>query len=246
MSASTPANCFYYAYEAAKLSLEHMTPVILLTDGYLGNGSELFRIPAVSDLPEINPPLASPGDPDYKPYRRDPETLARQWAIPGTEGLRHRIGGLEKTDIYGAVSTDPLNHQHMVKIREEKVMRVAAKLPLQKIHGDITGELLVVSWGGTEGSIKTAIRELQKQGKKIGHAHFNHIMPLPPNTKSILESYRKIVVCELNNGQFVKYLRSEFPGISYMQYNKIQGLPFFTGELIEKFTQLMEEPGHDK
>ncbi len=245
MSASTPANCFYYAYEAAKLSLEHMTPVILLTDGYLGNGSELFRIPAVSDLPEINPPLARPGDPDYKPYRRDPETLARQWAIPGTEGLRHRIGGLEKTDIYGAVSTDPLNHQHMVKIREEKVMRVAAKLPLQKIHGDATGELLVVSWGGTEGSIKTAIRELQKQGKKIGHAHFNHIMPLPANTESILESYRKVVVCELNNGQFVKYLRSEFPRISYMQYNKIQGLPFFTDELMEKFTQLMEEPGHD-
>jgi 2-oxoglutarate/2-oxoacid ferredoxin oxidoreductase subunit alpha len=245
MAASTPANCFYYAYEAAKLSLEHMTPVILLTDGYLGNGSELFRIPLISDLPEIKPPLADPGDPGYKPYRRDPETLVRQWALPGTEGLRHRVGGLEKTDLYGEVSTDPLNHEHMVKLREEKVMKVASKIPLQKINGNSTGDLLVVSWGGTEGSIMTAIREMQKKGKKIGHAHFNHIMPLPSNTKSILESYRNVVVCELNNGQFVKYLRSEFPHIRYMQYNKIQGLPFFTGELIDKFTQLIEENGHD-
>jgi 2-oxoglutarate/2-oxoacid ferredoxin oxidoreductase subunit alpha len=245
MAASTPANCFYYAYEAAKLSMEHMTPVILLTDGYLGNGSELFRIPGMSDLPEIKPPLARPGDTEYKPYRRDPETLVRQWAVPGTVGLRHRVGGLEKTDLYGAVSTDPLNHEHMVKIREEKVMKVASRIPLQKINGNATGDLLVVSWGGTEGSIMTAIRELQKKGKKIGHAHFNHIMPLPPNTKSILESYRNVVVCELNNGQFVKYLRSEFPHIRYMQYNKIQGLPFFTGELIDKFTQLIEENGHD-
>jgi 2-oxoglutarate/2-oxoacid ferredoxin oxidoreductase subunit alpha len=241
MSASTPANCFYYAYEAAKLSMEHMTPVILLTDGYLGNGSELFRIPRVSELPEIKPPLAKPNDAEYKPYKRDPETLVRQWAIPGTEGLRHRIGGLEKTDVNGAVSTDPLNHQAMVNIREEKVRKVAEHIPLQKIHGDTTGDLLVVSWGGTEGSIKTAVREMQKEGKRIGHAHFNHIMPLPRNTRNILGSYGKVVVCELNNGQFVKYLRSEFPEIPYLQYNKIQGLPFFTGELTEKFDQLIRE-----
>ncbi len=245
MSASTPANCFYYAYEAAKLSLEHMTPVILLTDGYLGNGSELFRIPSVEDLPPINPPMAAPNDESYRPYKRDKETLSRQWAIPGIEGLRHRIGGLEKTDIYGAVTTDPQNHELMVKIREEKVMKVAEKIPLQKIHGDTTGDLLVVSWGGTEGSIKTAIREMQREGKKIGHAHFNHLMPLPANTEAILGSYKRVVVCELNNGQFVKYLRSEFPGIRYLQYNKIQGLPFFTGELIEKFNQLIEDISHD-
>lgn len=245
MSASTPANCFYYAYEAAKLSLEHMTPVILLTDGYLGNGSELFRIPKVSELPGINPPIAKANDEDYQPYKRNAETLVRQWALPGTEGLRHRIGGLEKTDIYGTVSTDPQNHELMVRLREEKVKKVAEKIPLMKIHGDDTGELLVVSWGGTEGSIKTAIREMQKQGKSIGHAHFNHIMPLPINTSEILKSYRKVVVCELNGGQFVKYLRSEHPEIKYLQFNKIQGLPFFTGELTEKFNQLIEE-SHDK
>jgi 2-oxoglutarate/2-oxoacid ferredoxin oxidoreductase subunit alpha len=241
MSASTPANCFYYAYEAAKLSLEHMTPVILLTDGYLGNGSELFRIPKVSELPEINPPMATPNDEAYKPYKRDPDTLARQWAIPGMEGLRHRIGGLEKTDVHGAVSTDPLNHQAMVNIREEKVKRVASKIPLQKIMGNPSGDLLVVSWGGTEGSIKTAIRQMQREGKNIGHAHFNHIMPLPLNTAEILGGYRKVIVCELNMGQFVRYLRSEIPEIRYLQYNKVQGLPFFTGELTEKFSQIIEE-----
>ena len=241
MAASTPANCFYYAYEAAKISMEHMTPVILLTDGYLGNGSELFRIPEVSDLPAINPPMAKANDTGFKPYKRDPETLARQWAIPGTEGLRHRIGGLEKTDIHGAVSTDPQNHQSMVLIRETKVKKVAGYLPLQQIYGDETGDLLVVSWGGTEGSIRTAVKEMQKERKKIGHAHFNHIMPLPRNTMEILSGYTKVVVCELNAGQFVKYLRSEFPEIKYLQFNKIQGLPFFAGELTEKFNQLLEE-----
>ena len=240
MAASTPASCFYFAYEAAKISIEHMTPVILLTDGYLGNGSELFRIPRVSDLPEIIPPLAKANDENYKPYKRDPETLVRQWALPGTEGLRHRVGGLEKTDIHGVVSTDPLNHQMMVQIREAKVKKGADRIPLQKIEGENSGDLLVVSWGGTEGSIRTAIREMQKKGKKIGHAHFNHIMPLPKNTIEILSSYRKVVVCELNNGQFAKYLRSEIPEIKYLQYNKIQGLPFFTGELIEIFNQLIE------
>lgn len=241
IAASTPANCFYYAYESAKISMEHMTPVILLTDGYLGHGSELFRIPEVADLPEITPPLAEANDENFKPYRRDPETLVRQWALPGTEGLRHRIGGLEKTDIHGTVSTDPMNHQMMVQIREAKVKKVAEYIPLQKISGEETGDLLVVSWGGTEGSIRTAIKEMQKEGKKIGHAHFNHIMPLPSNTGEIFSGYRKVVVCELNAGQFVIYLRSEFPEIKYHQYNKVQGLPFFVSELIEKFNQLLEE-----
>ena len=241
MAASTPANCFYYAYEAAKISMEHMTPVILLTDGYLGNGSELFRIPQVSELPDINPPMAKANDPGYKPYKRDPETLTRQWAVPGTEGLRHRIGGLEKTDIHGEVSTDPQNHQLMVQIREAKVRKVADSIPLQKIEGEKNGDLLVVSWGGTEGSIRTSVREMQKKGKKIAHAHFNHIMPLPLNTAEVLGSYKKVVVCELNAGQFVKYLRSEHPGINYMQFNKIQGLPFFTGELTQLFTKILKE-----
>ncbi len=239
LAASTPANCFYYAYEAAKLSMEHMTPVILLTDGYIGNGSELFRIPKVYDLPEINPPFAKANDENFNPYKRDPETLVRQWAIPGTGGLRHRVGGLEKTDMHGIVSTDPVNHQIMVQIRENKVKKVSEYIPLQKIVGEKTGDLLVVSWGGTEGSILTAVKEMEKEGRKIGHAHFNHIMPLPKNTREILDSYKKVVVCELNAGQFVKYLRSEFPEIKYLQFNKIQGLPFFVGELIERFKQLI-------
>ncbi len=246
MAASTPANCFYYAYEAAKISMEHMTPVILLTDGYLGNGSELFRIPAISTLPEINPPRAKANDPNYRPYKRNPENLVRQWAFPGTEGLRHRVGGLEKTDIYGIVSTDPQNHQMMVQIRESKVRKVADSIPLQKIEGKETGDLLVVSWGGTEGSIRTAIRKMQNDGKNIGHAHFNHIFPLPLNTGKILGNYKKVIVCELNNGQFVKYLRSELPGINYLQYNKIQGMPFFVGELIEKFNHILETTRHDR
>lgn len=166
MSASTPVNCFYYAFQASKLSMEHMTPVMLLTDGYLGNGSQLFHIPSMNELSEIHPPLAKPNDPDYKPYRRNPETLARQWALPGTEGLRHRIGGLEKEDIGGAVSTDPLNHEKMVKLRAEKVARVANYIPLQEVHGDESDEVLVVGWGSTEGALRTAVTALHNEGKK--------------------------------------------------------------------------------
>lgn len=241
LAASSPANCFYYAYYSAKIAMEHMTPVILLTDGYLGFGSELFKIPAVADLPDIKPPLAKPNDPDYKPYKRDPVTLARKWAIPGTEGLRHRVGGLEKENIIGNVSTDPLNHQLMTQLREAKVQKVAEFIPDQDIMGDETGDLLVVSWGGTRGSVMTAIKEMQKEGRKISHAHFHYIMPLPRNTKDLLSGFKKIVVCELNAGQFVKYLRITYPEFKYLQFNKIQGLPFFVSELTQVFNQILEE-----
>ncbi len=235
-SASSPSDCFYAAYEAAKLAMETMTPVILLTDGNTGQGSELFRIPRVADLPEINPPIAKPNDPDYLPYRRDPETLVRQWAIPGTEGLRHRIGGLEKTDGKGEVSTDPENHVKMVGYRAEKVARVANKLPLQAVTGDVDGDTLVVSWGGTKGAVSTAVKELVTDGKKVAHAHFNHIMPLPRNTREIFAKYKKIIVCELNSGQFVSYLRMTMPEFNYLQYNKLQGLPFTVSELVQEIS----------
>lgn len=241
IAASSPASCFYFAYMAAKYSMEHMTPVLLLTDGQMGFGSELFKIPKVADLPEINPPLAKPNDPDFKPYRRDPVTLARKWALPGTEGLRHRIGGLEKTNIDGNVSTDPLNHELMVNIREDKVLRLANYIPEQEIYGEESGDLLVVGWGGTEGMLKSAVGQMQRAGHKISLAHFNYIMPLPKNTPEVFSGFKKIVVCELNKGQFVKYLRMTHPEFRYEQYNKVQGLPFHVKELTEVFTKTMEE-----
>lgn len=241
MAASSSANCFYYAYMASKYAMEHMTPVILLTDGYLGFGSELFRIPDVNDLPAINPPMADSNDKNFKPYRRDEKTLVRKWAPPGVEGLRHRIGGLEKTNIDGNVSTDPLNHQLMTNIREEKVARIADYIPLQEINGEDSGELLVVGWGGTEGALRSTVSAMQEKGHSISHAHFNYIKPLPKNTREILSGFKKIVVCELNNGQFVNYLRMLYPGFTYHQFNKVQGLPFHVQELTETFTKLLEE-----
>ncbi len=240
IAASSPVDCFYAAFETARYSLEHMTPAILLTDGYIGFGSELFLIPQMADIPEIKPPLAKPNTP-FKPYARDPETLVRQWAIPGAEGLRHRIGGLEKTDIEGQVSTDPLNHEKMVKYRAEKVKRIAKRLPKQDIFGDPEGDLLVVSWGGTKGSVHTAVEFMQSEGKKVSHAHFRYINPLPENTLEVLSGFKKILVCELNMGQFVQYLRMNFPQIPYIQYNKVQGLPFTITELTEKFNEILME-----
>jgi 2-oxoglutarate ferredoxin oxidoreductase subunit alpha len=241
IAASSPVDCFYKAFEAAKIAMEHMTPVMLLTEGALGFGSELFRIPKVKDLPKINPPMAKANDPDYKPYRRDPETLVRQWAIPGTEGLRHRIGGLEKENITGNVSTDPMNHQIMTEMRAEKVNRVVKNLPLQDIYGDQEGDLLVVGWGSTKGAIQYAVDELRAAGKKISHAHFHYIMPLPANTEEVFSKFKKIIVCELNSGQLVYYLRMMHPQFPYLKYNKVQGLPFVVNELTAKFNQLLEE-----
>ena len=240
IAASTAANCFYFAYMAAKLSMEHMTPAILLTDGYLGLGSQIFKIPKVKDLPEIKPPIAEANEPGYKPYKRD-KNLVRRWAIPGTVGLRHRIGGLEKLDVEGTVSTDPLNHQKMSELRNDKVMKVADFIPLQDVHGETSGDLLVVSWGGTEGAVRSSVKHMIKEGKKVSHAHFNYIMPLPKNTAEIFKNYKKIVVCELNMGQFVNYLRSSLPQFKYEQFNKIQGLPFLVAELKVKYNQILEE-----
>lgn len=241
MAASTSENCFYYAYQAAKYSMEHMTPVILLTDGYLGFGSTLFRIPKMADMPPINPPIAQPNEPDYKPYRRDPETLVRKWALPGTEGLRHRVGGLEKENVTGVVSTDPINHQTMVNLRAAKVEKIADFIPEQTVDGPMEGDLLVVSWGGTYGAVYSAVQQMRKEGKTVSHAHFHYIMPLPGNTGEIFDGFKRILVCELNSGQFVNYLRMKYPQPKFFQFNKVQGLPFMINELMEKFNQLLEE-----
>lgn len=240
MAAQSSADCFYSAYEAAKLSLEHMTPVILLTDGSIANGSEVFKIPEVAELPSITPPIVKANDKDYMPYKRDPEKLSRSWAIPGTEGLRHRIGGLEKEDITGNVSVDPLNHEKMTNLREEKVLRVSNYVDEQEVIGDMEGDLLVVSWGGTYGVMLTAIEQLREEGVNVSLAHFKYIKPLPKNTREIFKNFKKILVCEINLGQFVNYLRMELPEFSYQQYNKIQGLPFMVSELKEKFTEVLK------
>ena len=240
VAASSSANCFYWAYMAAKLALEHMTPVILLTDGYLGNGSQLFRIPKVADLPDIKLRLAKPNDPNYRPFRRDPETFAREWALPGMEGLRHRVGGLEKCPD-GPLSTDPENHALMVHNRQEKVDRVANYIPNQEVTGNPDAELLVVGWGGTSGALTLAVEELNAEGKKVAYTHFNYICPLPKNTGEILRKYKKIVVCELNNGQFAGYLRTQYPECPMQQYNKVMGLPFEVGELKNCFTKILGE-----
>ncbi|GAB4277227.1 MAG: 2-oxoacid:acceptor oxidoreductase subunit alpha [Marinilabiliales bacterium] len=239
MAATSPADCFYYAYMACKHALEHMTPVILLTDGMIANSSELWPIPKVDELPEIKPPLVPDEFPDYKPYLRNPETLARYWALPGQKGLRHRVGGLEKSDVYGEVSHDPGNHQKMVSYREEKVNRLANEIPDLKVYGEKEGDLLVVGWGGTKGALLSAVNDLQDEGYKISLAQFDYIKPLPKNVNDVFSKFKKIVVCELNLGQFATYLRSQFPKYDYYQYNKVQGLPFMIYELKEEFVKLI-------
>jgi 2-oxoglutarate ferredoxin oxidoreductase subunit alpha len=241
MAASTPANCFDYAFHAAKIAVEHMVPVILLTDGYLANGSELWKVPKMADYPKITPRLVKDNDENYKPYQRDPETLARSWAVPGQEGLRHRIGGLEKEDVIGTVSHDPLNHQKMVGLRQEKVYRIANVIPELEVVGEKTGDLLVVGWGGTYGHLVSAVKDLQTQGQKISLAHFNYIYPLPKNTDDVLKGFNKIVVCELNNGQFIYWLRAIYPQYNYLTFHKVQGLPFLINELITKFTDILKQ-----
>jgi len=240
VAASTPSDCFKYAFEAARIALEHMTPVILLTDGYLANGSEPWRIPNTDSLPHINPPFADKKELPFMPYKRNCDTLARSWAVPGTPGLEHRIGGLEKT-LKGTVSYIPENHEMMVNFRADKVARVVSKIPPLGVIGEESGDLLVVGWGGTKGYLLTAVRELQNEGYKVGLAHFNYINPLPGNVNEIFSRFRKIVVAELNTGQFADYLRQKHQNFRYEQINKVQGLPFTINEIKEKCIKLLEE-----
>ena len=237
IASSTPANCFDYSYIASKITLEHNTPVILLSDGYLGNGAEPWKIKSTDDMPEIKPYIAIEGE-DYYPYSRDQKTLARKLAIPGTKGLEHRIGGLEKEDVSGNVSYDPENHEKMVNIRKEKILRINNFIPKQDVYGKKEGDVLVVGWGGTYGTLYSVVEDFIKNGFSIGLCHFNYINPLPTNTEKIFNKFKKIVVCELNSGQFANYLRMNFENIEFKQYNKIQGLPFTTTELESHFKKL--------
>ena len=240
IAASTPANCFNYAYEAAKLTLEHMTPVLLLTDGYIANGSAPWKIQSVDDMPEIHNNKLKEASENWHPYDRDEDTLARAWAVPGTPGLEHRVGGLEKDSASGNVSYVPENHEYMIKIRAEKVKRVQNYIPEQETEFADSGDLLVIGWGGTYGSLHSAVKKLNEEGfANIGFAHFHHINPLPKNTEALLKRFKKVVVCELNSGQFVQILKSNFNNIQFEQFNKVQGLPFANNELIQKFKELV-------
>ena len=238
VAASTPSNCFEWSYEASRLALEHNTPVVLLTDGYLGNGAGPWKIKSVKDMQDITPLVAKEGE-DWMPYARASDKLARKHAIPGTPGLEHRLGGLEKDALTGNVSYDPDNHEVMCKVRQEKVERVANFIPNQEIFGDDKGDVLVLGWGGTYGSLYTAVKELRQDNKDVTLAHFNYINPLPKNTAEIFANYKTIVVCEINNGQFVNILRMNFPEFRFEQFNHIQGLPFQTAELKEHFNTLL-------
>lgn len=243
MAASTPSGCFDAAFEAAKIAMEHMTPVILLSDGYIANGSEAWKIPSMSQYPEIQPPVVTEApDGGFMPYKRDAERLSRMWALPGSPGCEHRLGGLEKLDGKGSLSHDPLNHQKMVDLRAAKVERVADYIPEQEVYGDKSGDLLVVGWGGTYGQLRTAVDQLRAEGKKVSHCHFTYINPLPKGVEKIFSKFKKIVVCELNMGQFANYLRMRFQQFTYLQHNKVQGLPFTVVELTDHFRALLEKP----
>jgi 2-oxoglutarate ferredoxin oxidoreductase subunit alpha len=240
IAASTPSDCFNFAFESARIALEHMTPVILLTDSSLANGTGPWKIPDMKSLPEIKPPFAEKNNTPYYPYQRDDDKLARTWAVPGTPGLEHRIGGLEKT-FKGNVSYTPENHELMVNLREEKVQRVANTIPDIVVQGPERGDILVVGWGGKYGYIITAVRELQAEGRMVSMANFNYINPLPRNTKDVFRRFKKILICELNLGQFANYLRMKHQEFTYEQMNKVQGLPFTIVEIKEKCINMLEE-----
>jgi 2-oxoglutarate/2-oxoacid ferredoxin oxidoreductase subunit alpha len=239
LAASTPASCFDLAYESVKIAVEYMTPVILLSDGYIANGSEPWRFPKSADLPAIDARILTEkqGDEPYLPYLRD-ERLVRAWAVPGTAGLEHRIGGLEKEDITGSISYDPENHQKMVKLREAKVEGIAASIPEQEIDsGKPAGKVLVVGWGSTYGAITSAVRELIAEGYEVSHVHLQHIRPFPRNLGRILASFDRVLVPEINNGQLVKLIREKYL-VPAVPYNKIKGTPITRAELREVITEL--------
>ena len=243
LAASTPTDCFDMAYWAGKLAVEHMTPVILLTDAFIANGSSAWRIPDyLNDYPAIKPNyVENYRNPEpWKAYRRDKESLVRYWAVPGTEGFTHRIGGLEKDYDTSSISTDPKNHQKMVQTRQGKIDKIADYIPEVEVLGDQDADLLIVGWGGTFGHLHEAMDILRQNGHKIGLAHFRFISPLPKNTEQILKHYPNVVVAEQNNGQFASYLRSKIKDFNPHKFNRIKGQPFVVSRLVEEFTKIME------
>jgi 2-oxoglutarate ferredoxin oxidoreductase subunit alpha len=237
LAAATPADCFWIAVEASRIALKYMVPVIVLSDGYLANGAEPWRIPSVDEIPGI--PVQFTTNPEgFEPYKRNPDTLARPWAIPGTRGLEHRIGGLEKQDVTGNVNYEPLNHENMVRIRAAKVEAIAQDVPNVLPNGDPEGDLLIISWGSTYGSITQSVKAQRAKGRKIGHLHLRHLNPLPGNVGEILKRYKKVLVPELNMGQLLWVLRAKYL-VNAVGLNKIQGRPFKQAELDQKIEEML-------
>lgn len=243
IAATSPTNCFDAAFTAAKIALEHMTPVILLTDGYIANGAAAWKIPSMKDYPAIKPPYVTKEmQEEWKPYKRNLENMVRYWALPGTEGFQHRIGGLEKDYETAVISTDANNHQKMTLARQAKIDYIANCIPELEVQGDKDdAELLIVGWGGTYGHLYSALEIMLQQGKKVALAHFEYINPLPKNTKEILSKYKKVVVAEQNMGQFVSVLRNRVPEVEFRQFNRVKGQPFNVHRLVEEFTKILED-----
>lgn len=239
IAATSPGDCFWAAIEATRIAMESMTPVMLLTDGYIGNGMEPFRIPKLSEIAPINVEFATDAN-AYAPYKRDAK-LSRPWAIPGTPGLEHRVGGLEKSEPWGGVSYDPKNHEHMCRQRAAKVAKVAERLPPTEVFGPKSGKLAVVGWGGTFGALRAGTRKAQAEGGDVSHIHLKHLFPFNQDLKGILDGFERILVCELNLGQLALLLKTEH-GPKVVQYNKLQGRPFQESEILEVIqTQLKEQ-----
>ena len=240
IAASTPGDCFYAAYEAARIAVKYMTPVVLLSDGYLANGSEPWKIPNVKDLDPIEVKFAknSKSKDVFLPYERDEETLSRPWAIPGTPGLEHRVGGLEKAENTGHVSYDPDNHQRMVELRQEKVNRIQNDISKTEVFGDKNGDVLIISWGGTYGSCRSAVETLHEEGKSVAHAHLRWISPLPKDLGEIIIKFKNVLVPEINMGQLIKLIRSEYL-VDAKGLNQVTGRPISATRIIENVNQLI-------
>jgi 2-oxoglutarate ferredoxin oxidoreductase subunit alpha len=239
----SPTDCFDMAFEASRIALEHMTPVILLSDAFIGNGSSAWRVPEAADFPEIHPPLlpAEKADGSWHPYERNPETLVRYWAIPGTEGATHRLGGLEKDSKTGAISTEPTNHAAMVEMRREKIARIANDIPKQEVYYDSeVADTLLLGWGGTYGHLRTAAAELNAQGQPIAFTQLRYINPMPANMGDVLRKYKRVIVAELNTGMCADYLQMRFPDVKIQRINKVQGQPFLVGELVDKINEILK------
>lgn len=240
LAPTSPTHCFDMAFEAARIAVEHMTPVILLTDAFIANGSSAWRVPEANDFPAIKPNFVSEDMREgWKPYLRNAEDV-RYWAIPGQEGFQHRLGGLEKDYNTSALSNDPLNHEKMVMARKHKVENVANHIPALEVLGDADADTLLVGWGGTFGHLYTAVEEMNAAGKKVALAQFSYISPLPANTREVLNKYKNVIVAELNTGQFADYLQSKVDGLVVKRINKTQGQPFLVHEIVEGVTKIME------
>ncbi|MDE5975643.1 MAG: 2-oxoacid:acceptor oxidoreductase subunit alpha, partial [Muribaculaceae bacterium] len=235
LAAASPTDCFTMAFEAARIAVEHMTPVILLTDAFIANGSSAWRIPEEEDFPEIKPNFVTPEqlEKGWKPFDRDAESLVRYWAVPGMEKGMHRVGGLEKDFNTSVISTDGPNHERMVKVRREKIANIANDIPELKVECNADADTILVGWGGTYGHVLTAATALNAEGVATALAHFRYINPLPKNALDVLKKYKNIIVAELNTGMFADYLQQHLPGKEIMRINKIEGQPFLVEEIVD-------------